>query len=167
MDEIWTWFAPYIGGGYWRFKFGVGPTGGPQDPKMESIKRRVCEWESLLLVFTQQKCIRWLCVTWLKSAVNEILSTKCEVALKITHNLLHWPSYICQSIQTKMKLQKFVDFNTWAKFQLHLPSYIWQSIWTYGTVIKILISFCLFHPSLKIMLYMFYNLKSFRLKQTV
>ena len=38
---------------------------------------------------TQQKCIRWRCVTWLKSAVNEILSTKCEVALKITHNLLH------------------------------------------------------------------------------
>ena len=54
-----------------------------------------------------------------------------------------------------------------AAYALHLPFYIWQSIWTYGTVIKILISFCLFHPSLKIMLYMFYNLKSFRLKQTV
>ena len=52
-----------------------------------------------------------------------------------------------------------------AAYVLHLPFYIWQSIWTYGTVIKILISFCLFHPSLKIMLYMFYNLKSFRLKQ--
>ena len=54
-----------------------------------------------------------------------------------------------------------------AAYALHLPFYIWQSIWTYGTVIEILISFCLFHPSLKIMLYMFYNLKSFRLKQTV
>ena len=38
---------------------------------------------------TLRLCERWLYVTCLMSAVNEILSTKHEVALKITHNLLH------------------------------------------------------------------------------
>ena len=54
---------------------------------------------------TQQKCIRWRCVTWLKSAVNEILSTKCEVALKITHcplTKLHLPVHTNQDEVTKV-----------------------------------------------------------------
>ena len=123
----------------------------------ECCKRQKClylilkpVWQAATVAFTTLRlCVRWLFVTCLMSAVNEILSTKHEVALKITHNLLHWPSYICQSIQTKMKLQTFVDFNIWAKFRLHLPSYIWQSNWTYGTVIKILIFFLLISSILK------------------
>ena len=69
-------------------------------PNMAISKYGYFSWKmmySLAAKITQQKCIRWLCVTWLKSAVNEILSTKCEVALKLTPlTKLHLPVHTNQ-----------------------------------------------------------------------
>ena len=52
-DEIWTGTPPYIGGGSQRVKFGIGPLGNPQNPKIGSIEKRVSECAVFPLLSSQ------------------------------------------------------------------------------------------------------------------